>query len=118
MASDLTALTILAVDSEVKTAAERVAHIDKYRVVGISEEDEAFYNAFSKTRRRHVRAKIDMRLLPILCILYLFAQLDRSNIGNAKVMGLKEDTGLTDTQYSIVLAAFFIPYCIFGKSER
>ena len=118
MASDPIALAILGVGNGAKTTTERISHIDKYRVVGISEDDEEFYNSFSKARRRQVRAKIDKRLMPVLCVLYLFAQLDRSNIGNAKVMGLKGDTGVTDTQYSIVLAAFFIPYCIFGTLER
>ncbi|KAI9171529.1 MFS-type transporter cnsO [Paramyrothecium foliicola] len=100
-------------DRSEKRTADRVVYLDKARVVGISEDDEAFYRGFSKARRRQVRSKIDMRLLPMLCVLYLFAQLDRSNIGNAKIEGLKEDTGLTDGQFNIILAAFFIPYCLF-----
>lgn len=94
----------------------RIALLEnKYRVVGLSAEDEAFYNNFSCSQRRNVRVKIDMRLLPVLCVLYLFAQLDRSNIGNAKIEGLKEDVNMTDTQYNIVLASFFVPYCLLGE---
>ncbi|KFA78183.1 hypothetical protein S40288_01397 [Stachybotrys chartarum IBT 40288] len=92
---------------------DRIAVIGRHRVVGLGEDDESFYRGFSKKQRRRVRNKIDVRLLPILALLYMLAQLDRSNIGNAKVEGLKADTHLTDTEYNILLAAFFIPYCLF-----
>lgn len=100
---------------EAKKTLERVVEIDGTRVVGLSEDDESFYLAFNKAQRRRVRTKIDLRLLPTLCVLYLFAQLDRSNIGNAKIEGFKEDTNLTDGQYNICLAVFFIPYFFLGK---
>lgn len=46
----------------------------------------------------------------MLTILYLMSHIDRANIGNAKIEGLIEDLGLSDTQYSVALAIFFIPY--------
>lgn len=98
-----------------KTSPERVVEIEGTRVVGLTEDDENFYVNFTKAQRRRVRTKIDIRLLPTLCVLYLFAQLDRSNIGNAKIEGFKEDTGLTDPQYNIALAVFFIPYFFLGE---
>lgn len=57
--------------------------------------------------------KIDIRLVPVLTILYLIAHIDRANIGNAKIEGLIEDLGLTGTQYNIALKAFFPPYILF-----
>lgn len=96
-------------------AALRVAHVDECPVIGLSEEDEAFYNGFSKAQRKTIRNKIDLRLLPVLGLLYLVAQLDRANIGNAKIEGLKEDIHITDTQYNIILALFFLPYCLLGE---
>ena len=57
--------------------------------------------------------KIDSRLLPILSIVYLFAFLDRSNIGNANVFGLSSDINLSGSQYSTALCIFFIPYILF-----
>lgn len=95
---------------------ERVAEIEGTRVVGLTEDNENFYVNFTKLQRRRVRTKTDLRLLPTLCILYLFAQLDRSNIGNAKIEGLKEDTHLTDDQWNIVLAVFFVPYFFLGEN--
>ncbi|KAL4746823.1 hypothetical protein BDW72DRAFT_210153 [Aspergillus terricola var. indicus] len=55
---------------------------------------------------------IDLRLLPCLTVLYLISHLDRANIGNAKILGLTEDLGLSGLQYNIALSLFFIPYVL------
>lgn len=104
-------------DNDVEAESRRIVEIEGTRVVGLSREDETFYRDFTPEQRRAVRNKIDYRLIPVLCTLYLFAQLDRANIANAKIEGLKEDTNLTDSQYNIVLAIFFIPYFILGEAS-
>ncbi|KAF9577996.1 hypothetical protein BGW38_006463, partial [Lunasporangiospora selenospora] len=62
---------------------------------------------------RRVVRKLDWNLLPLLGVLYLFSFLDRVNIGNARLFGLEEGTHLSDGQYNIALAAFFLAYCAF-----
>ncbi|KAF8252440.1 putative MFS transporter [Wilcoxina mikolae CBS 423.85] len=57
--------------------------------------------------------KIDLRILPILSLAYLFAFLDRVNIGNAAVFGLSKELKLKGTQYNFALCIFFIPYILF-----
>ncbi|KAF4466557.1 MFS transporter [Fusarium albosuccineum] len=63
--------------------------------------------------------KQDWRIIPICATMYLLAYLDRSNIGNAKVMNseqgddLMSDLGLSDSQYAIALMVFLIAYTIF-----
>ena len=47
--------------------------------------------------------KIDMRVIPVLCMVYLFAYLDRVNIANAAVYGMSKDLGLVGDQYNIAL---------------
>ena len=42
-----------------------------------------------KTLASRITHKIDMRMIPMLCALYLMAYLDRTNIANAKLLGLK-----------------------------
>lgn len=56
--------------------------------------------------------KFDLRLLPTLAIMYLFAGLDKGNIGNAKTAGLEEDLNLTGNQYNLLLTIFFIPFVL------
>lgn len=47
--------------------------------------------------------KMDIRLLPMLAILYLLSFLDRGNIGDAKIQGLTNDLKLEGNQYNICL---------------
>ncbi|KAG2124869.1 MFS general substrate transporter [Suillus clintonianus] len=56
--------------------------------------------------------KIDLRLMPILSLMYLLAFLDRSNIGNAKLEGLETQLDLTGNRFNIALIMFTIPYCL------
>ncbi|KAK4067983.1 hypothetical protein Trihar35433_6543 [Trichoderma harzianum] len=66
------------------------------------------------TTERRLMAKIDMRVVPFLCIMYLLAFLDRVNIANAKLFGLAGDLDLgTGDKYNTALVIFFVPYCIF-----
>ncbi|KAF8486591.1 MFS general substrate transporter [Gautieria morchelliformis] len=57
--------------------------------------------------------KLDLRLMPILSLMYLLSFMDRGNIGNAKIEGLTEQLKLVGNQYNIALTMFFIPYCLF-----
>ncbi|KAG9249538.1 major facilitator superfamily domain-containing protein [Emericellopsis atlantica] len=98
--------------SALSDTAGRVSTLDGIRVVGLTEDDEVFYKGFTAAQRRRVRLKTDVRLLPVLCILYLFAQLDRGNIGNARIEGFQKDLHMTEKQWNIVLAVFFLPYFI------
>lgn len=62
------------------------------------------------TTETKLMAKIDFRVVPFLCILYLLAFLDRVNIGNAKSFGLAKDLNLVNLQYNTALTMFFVPY--------
>ena len=58
--------------------------------------------------------QIDLRLIPILAVLYAFSHLDRSNIGSARVDGMDADLNLTgNNSYSVALLVFFISYFLF-----
>lgn len=56
--------------------------------------------------------KIDIRLVPMLALLYLCAHIDRANIGNAKIEGMVTDLNMSGVQYNTVLSIFFIPYVL------
>ncbi|KAI9068188.1 MFS general substrate transporter [Trametes sanguinea] len=57
----------------------------------------------TEAEERRIWRKIDVRLLPMLTVMYLVASLDRSNIGNAKLEGLLTQLNLTGNQYNIAL---------------
>ena len=56
--------------------------------------------------------KFDIRILPVLALMYLFNSLDKSNLGNAKTAGLEKTLGLTGDQYNVILSVFFVPYVL------
>ncbi|EMD37228.1 hypothetical protein CERSUDRAFT_95483 [Gelatoporia subvermispora B] len=62
---------------------------------------------------KNLLRKLDLKLLPVLTILYLLSFLDRSNIGNAKLDGLTADLHMTQPQYLNVLTLYFAGYVIF-----
>ncbi|KKK26893.1 putative MFS transporter [Aspergillus rambellii] len=56
--------------------------------------------------------KLDTRILPILAVLFLCSFLDRTNVGNASILGLQDDIGITGHQYNIGLAVFYLFYIL------
>ncbi|EGX90923.1 MFS transporter, putative [Cordyceps militaris CM01] len=86
--------------------------IDTIRVLGLSDEEADFYNSVTPEMRQKIIRKVDVRLVPMLAILYLMSHLDRANIGNAKIEGLTTDLKLGNLQYNIILSLFFIPYIL------
>lgn len=63
--------------------------------------------------QRKLMMKVDFRIVPAICILYLLAFLDRVNISNAAVYGMVADLHLVGNQYNAALTIFFVPYIIF-----
>ncbi|KAF2692098.1 MFS general substrate transporter [Lentithecium fluviatile CBS 122367] len=58
--------------------------------------------------------RIDLHVIPFLCIMYLLAFLDRVNIANANVFGLSTELGIVDgNKYNTALVIFFVPYILF-----
>jgi hypothetical protein len=78
-----------------------VVQIDQFQVLGMSREDADFYTSYPAEKRKTLVRKVDVRLVPMLAILYLISHLDRSNIGNAKIEGLEEDLHLTGIQWCV-----------------
>ncbi|RMY83921.1 hypothetical protein D0862_11563 [Hortaea werneckii] len=61
----------------------------------------------------------DLRIIPLCSFIYLLCYLDRSNIGNAKVLNqstgddLLQETNMTNYQFVIALMVFLIAYALF-----
>jgi len=101
---------------------------------GPDHTEAALAETFEDTQEeRNLVRKLDRRILPITCLLYLFAcspfpcvqtkgsalnqkhslDLDRSNIGNARLQGLPEDTlggDKTGVLFDWLVSAFFFSY--------
>lgn len=82
---------------------------------GIVYDEDLHVPCPAHTTERRLIAKVDMRVIPVLCVLYLLAFLDRVNIANARSFGLEADLGLdpTSLQFSTAVVIFFVPYILF-----
>ncbi|KAF5011453.1 hypothetical protein FDECE_2442 [Fusarium decemcellulare] len=63
-------------------------------------------------KEKRLVQKIDLYVLPWLCITYALSLIDRSNIAAAKIVGMEIDLDLTGDRYNVALLIFFIPYII------
>ncbi|MCJ1239714.1 hypothetical protein MMC14_007712 [Varicellaria rhodocarpa] len=80
--------------------------------VVLSTDDGAATTFMTPAAERAVVWKFDLRILPVLAVMYLFNSLDKSNLGNAKTAGLEKTLGLKGDQYNIILSVFFVPYVL------
>jgi hypothetical protein len=57
---------------------------------------------------RKLMWKVDLWLIPWLCLLYLLSFLDRTNIGNARLAGMELDLSMKGHDYNNALTIFFV----------
>lgn len=61
---------------------------------------------------KKLRRKIDLRIMPIVVLIYLMNYIDRNNYAAARLQGLEEDLGMTDQEYQIGLSTLFVGYVL------
>jgi hypothetical protein len=71
--------------------------------------------------------KVDLRLLPLLILMYLLNFLDRSNLAQARLGTLEKDLGMKGTDFNLATSILFVvclpspssqPVCILRTVER
>ncbi|GAB5590705.1 hypothetical protein Unana1_05605 [Umbelopsis nana] len=78
-----------------------------------SKDPSAALSQIDPNIEARIRRKYDLRILPIATFIYLMAFIDRSNMGNARVLGMTADLDLSGNRFNISLTAFFITYVLF-----
>ncbi|KAI9815352.1 MAG: hypothetical protein M1832_005490, partial [Thelocarpon impressellum] len=78
-----------------------------------SVETARTYTLYTPDEERAVVRKFDRRVVLLMALLYMLSFLDRSNIGNAGIAGLKADLHLDDDRFEWCLTAFYITYIAF-----
>ena len=63
-------------------------------------------------KERQLRRKIDIRLLPLLILMYVLNYLDRNNIASARLGGLEADLNLVGSQYQVCVSILFVGYIL------
>lgn len=84
------------------------------------EEDVKIENVFDTPdtpdpkEERRIRHRIDWRLIPALGMMYGVSLMDRKNVSNAFIAGMRTDLGLQQGyRYSLITLTFFITYVLF-----
>ncbi|TEB18535.1 MFS general substrate transporter [Coprinellus micaceus] len=83
--------------------------------LGDAEGRQKISPAEAQEAERNLVRKLDWRILPVTCLLYLFAYLDRSNLGNARLQGLPEDVlggDPTGKKFDWIVSVFYISYIV------
>lgn len=71
-------------------------------------QDEEWRRDFDKK----LLAKVDLRLMPSLVIMYLLNFLDRSNLAQARQGTLEEDLDMSGTDFNLATSIFFVGYLL------
>lgn len=76
-------------------------------------DDEAA-EQFSPKEAASIRRRIDFRLIPCLGLMYFVSLMDRKNVANAAIAGMRADLDMLDGyRYSLMTLVFFATYTIF-----
>ncbi|KAJ8098289.1 major facilitator superfamily domain-containing protein [Lipomyces tetrasporus] len=96
-----------------KNQAEPVTIDTGVGSVGVPEDSHSA-GIIDPVIEKQICRSLDIRLLPLLAMMYLFNSLDKSNLGNAKTDGMDKDLHLINNQYNILLSVFYVPYVLFA----
>ncbi|KAF8147682.1 major facilitator superfamily domain-containing protein [Crassisporium funariophilum] len=60
-----------------------------------------------------IRRKIDKHIMPLMCILYWIQFMDKTTLGSAAILGIRESTNLSTNQYNWLGTIFYLSYLAF-----
>jgi MFS family permease len=81
----------------------------------ISHEDAMHYGALTEEElaiQKKLVRKIDLRIMPLIVLVYLMNYIDRNNYAAARLQGLEKDLGLHGDQYQTALSILFVSYIL------
>ena len=83
------------------------------------DDEGGVIDANDEERNRKLNRRLDARILPLCCWVYLLNFLDRGNIGNSKVLNaetgddLLQQTKMTAHGYAVTVTLFSLAYALF-----
>ncbi|KAJ7742251.1 MFS transporter [Mycena metata] len=92
---------------------------NKKTAIDYKDADSATSYVYDDAAEKALLRKQDIRIVPLSAAICLLANLDRSNIGNAKILNsethndLLSETHMTNLQYTIALMVFLVAYAGF-----
>ncbi|KAJ4356206.1 uncharacterized protein N0V89_004236 [Didymosphaeria variabile] len=99
--------------------AEQLEHGHKTVTAEGGEVNDDVMDVHDEKANKQLNRKLDMRIIPLCCWIYLLNFLDRGNIGNSKVLNaetnddLLQQTGMGNGGYALTVTLFSIAYAFF-----
>ncbi|CAG8657153.1 26132_t:CDS:2, partial [Dentiscutata erythropus] len=84
--------------------------------VDISEKKDEI-TSISSVEEKKLLKKLDLRIIPLLTLIFTLNFLDRVNIGNARLAHLERDLNLTGVEFNWCLGIFFFARFLLGVFE-
>ncbi|CAD6583328.1 MAG: hypothetical protein CYPHOPRED_002339 [Cyphobasidiales sp. Tagirdzhanova-0007] len=79
----------------------------------VERPESSEFQQIDKRQETRLLRKVDLYMIPVFGLVYLFAFLDRGNIGNAKVAGMATDLKLVGNQYGTCVSVVYATYVVF-----
>lgn len=86
---------------------------EKPQIIHNNNHDVDVQSPFTAKERARIRRTVDYRILPILGLMLGIALMDRSNVANAAIAGMRQDLELSvGYRYALMTSCFFITYVL------
>ncbi|KAJ5568572.1 hypothetical protein N7450_011058 [Penicillium hetheringtonii] len=92
------------------TTVEEVIPFDKSKIPEVEITNLLIPDRLER-EKKFVR-KLDIRLLPLMMLIYVLNYLDRNNIATARLGTLEKDLDLHGNQYNTIISLFFVGYIL------
>ncbi|KAK9235607.1 major facilitator superfamily domain-containing protein [Lipomyces kononenkoae] len=112
-------------DSAVKVSKENFSEVEEViaaevaNLKGVKELEKEYYTLFANKDEewkaymtKKLLAKVDVRLLPMLVMMYTLNFLDRSNLAQARLGTLEKDLKMTGTDFNLATSILFVGYLL------
>ncbi|KAF3402848.1 High-affinity nicotinic acid transporter [Talaromyces pinophilus] len=107
----------MTLDQEANTShgkdAAMIQELETVKISGLAAHEPVHLSPEEAKLERRLVRKIDLLALPMICLMYFLASLDRSDVSNAAVAGMSDQLSVTPQQLSNCVAFFFIGYIVF-----
>ncbi|KAI8685016.1 MFS domain-containing protein [Fusarium keratoplasticum] len=102
----------------VKRGGKHHEILDAAPMVDYEADRETALTALTAEEEKRLIRRVDWRLVPLLCLLYLMKKIDENNASNARIMNKGTDAniltelGITSDQYSLITILYTVPYIL------
>ncbi|KAJ9666158.1 hypothetical protein H2201_003837 [Coniosporium apollinis] len=100
----------MSIETKIDTL-ERKKHVDTEMLEVVGKEALPVDASWLRQEKKLVR-KLDMTLMPMIWVLYMFNYLDRNNIAQARLNTFEEDLGLVGTDFNVAVSILNVGYTL------